>query len=403
MRLCLIALNPTDSLTEGFLPAAARLGLDTTLLTDKPAAHQAAYAGHPTPPTEIIGCDVRDHRALISRLATMPRQDAIFSNSDHVQAQAALAASFFDLPGKDWRSTLRAKDKAQMRRALAAAGVDDVFAAELPPGVDPANLAAGPIPFPCVLKPREGVASEDVFLVADNDELRARVAEIRSRQPDLALVLEEYLDGPLRTLETLGDGVNLHVLGGFETDLGAPPHFVECRKRFLGVPAARPLASLLTQLQVLGIGFGACHTEYIAQGDRARLIEVNYRIIGDRCDLVLTDLLGVDLFEHTLRVHLGEPLPVTLPIADQPPRHARMDWIIAAAGGTLTAAPAALEQADSEVRLRYHPLRAIGQRRPLTHTNRDFLGVVSALGPEPEPLDQAIETFLAQHTWTVSP
>jgi biotin carboxylase len=396
-------LNPTDSLTEGFLPAAARLGLDTILLTDQPAAHQAAYAAHSAPPGEIIQCDVRDHRALISRLATLPRQDAIFSNSDHLQSQAALAASFFNLPAKDWRTALRVKNKAQMRRALAAAGVDTVYAAELPPGADPDSLAAAAVPFPCVLKPREGVASEDVFLVEDHAQVRARVAEVRSRQPDLPLVLEEYLEGPLRTLETLGDGARLHVLGGFETDLGAPPHFVECRKRFLGMPASRPLASLLTQLQALGVGFGACHTEYIAQGDRARLVEVNYRIIGDRCDLVLTELLGVDLFAHTLRVHLGEPLPAVLPVADRPRRHARMDWIIATAGGTLTAAPGALEHADSEVSLRYHPLRAIGQRRPLTHTNRDFLGVVSALGPEPAPLDEAIEKFLAQHTWTVSP
>ena len=38
MRLYLLALNPTDSVTEGFLPAAARLGLDVTVLTDQPDA-----------------------------------------------------------------------------------------------------------------------------------------------------------------------------------------------------------------------------------------------------------------------------------------------------------------------------------------------------------------------------
>lgn len=36
MRMYLLALNPTDSVTEGFLPAAARLGLDVTILTDQP-------------------------------------------------------------------------------------------------------------------------------------------------------------------------------------------------------------------------------------------------------------------------------------------------------------------------------------------------------------------------------
>jgi hypothetical protein len=39
--LHLVAGRATDSVTHGFLPAAARLGLDVTLLTDRPAAAQA--------------------------------------------------------------------------------------------------------------------------------------------------------------------------------------------------------------------------------------------------------------------------------------------------------------------------------------------------------------------------
>lgn len=36
MRMYLLALNPTDSVTDGFLPAAGRLGLSVTVLTDSP-------------------------------------------------------------------------------------------------------------------------------------------------------------------------------------------------------------------------------------------------------------------------------------------------------------------------------------------------------------------------------
>ncbi|NED55673.1 siderophore biosynthesis protein, partial [Micromonospora aurantiaca] len=60
-------------------------------------------------------------------------------------------------------------------------------------------------PYPLVVKPREGVASEDVFLVHDAVELAARVGEISARRDD-PLVAEEYLPGHLHTLETLGDG-----------------------------------------------------------------------------------------------------------------------------------------------------------------------------------------------------
>ncbi|MFM9643412.1 siderophore biosynthesis protein, partial [Streptomyces turgidiscabies] len=99
MRLYLLALNPTDSVTEGFLPSASQLGLDVTVLTDQPDAHRSVY-----PDVEILECDVRDFRAVVTRISTHHRPDAVFSNSDHLQTQAALAADYFRLPGKDWRA-----------------------------------------------------------------------------------------------------------------------------------------------------------------------------------------------------------------------------------------------------------------------------------------------------------
>ncbi|GAA3110316.1 hypothetical protein [Nonomuraea salmonea] len=203
MRLYLTALKPTDSVTDGFLPAARALGCSVTILTDRPEQHPDA-----------VRCDVRDPRALIDAIEHLGRPDAVFSNSDHLQTETALAAAYFGLPGKDWRACAAAKNKFLMRRALAAAGVEEVFSLRLGPG-DPVPER---VPYPVVVKPREGVASEDVILVTD--DLAAAVAGVRRRRPGEALVVEEYLEGPVRTLETLGDEGGPRVLGGFETTLG---------------------------------------------------------------------------------------------------------------------------------------------------------------------------------------
>ena len=45
MRLCLVAAKPTDAVTYGLLPAAARLGLEVFLLTDQPDG----FLMHPPP------------------------------------------------------------------------------------------------------------------------------------------------------------------------------------------------------------------------------------------------------------------------------------------------------------------------------------------------------------------
>lgn len=392
----LLALNPTDSVTEGFLPAARSLGIDVTLLTDQPGPHR-----HLAPDIEVLECDVRDYRAVVTRIATHHRADAVFTNSDHLQTQAALAAAYFGLPAKDWRATLRTKDKAEMRRHLAAAGADAVWSAELAAGQDPVELTARGVPYPCVVKPREGVASEDVVLAGSDGELVRRCGEIRARRPQAALVVEEYLPGELYTLETLGDGRLRHVLGGFHTELSAPPYFIETRLTYVPAHPEPVVAQVLAQLDALGVGFGACHTEFVVHEGRARIIEVNYRVIGDQGDLLLRELLGIPLFEHILRTHLGEPLPRTL--GARTGGRARVDYVCARSAGTLVTAPAAADLTVDGVRLAYRPLREAGERHELHHTNRDYIGVLRAVGNGQESVDRAVTGFLAGQRWEFTP
>ncbi len=397
-RLYLLALNPTDSVTEGFLPAAERLGLKVTVLTDAPAAHRGtAYPGD----VEVIGCDVRDIREVIGAISQHLPPDAVFSNSDHLQTQTALAADYFGLPGKDWRVALRAKNKAQLRRHLAECGADTVWSAELAPDQDPEVLLREDIRYPCVVKPRDGVASEDVVLVEDGAELLARCARIRARRAGAALVVEEFLAGDLHTLETLGDATGArHVLGGFRTGLSPLPYFIEERLVFDPVPPSAVVGQVLSQLDALGVGFGACHTEYVVQKGRARLIEVNYRAIGDQGDLLLGDLLGIPLFEHILRAHLGEPLPAEL--GARTDGRARVDYPYADRAGTLASAPDAVELTVDGVRLKYSPMRSVGERHPLYHTNRDYLGVLRTTGTDQATVDRVATGFLAAQRWEIT-
>ncbi|MFI9326887.1 acetyl-CoA carboxylase biotin carboxylase subunit family protein [Kitasatospora sp. NPDC052868] len=401
MRLYLLALNPTDSVTDGFLPAAARLGLDVTVLTDCPDLHRRAYAGREFAP-EVLECEVRDFREVVSLVSRHHTPDAVFSNSDHLQTQTALAAEYFGLPAKDWKAALRAKDKGQLRRHLAAAGADAVWSAELAPGQDPAELDP---PFPCVVKPREGVASEDVTLVADAAELALRSREIQHRRTGASLVVEEFLDGRLYTLETLGDGRRRHVLGGFRTTLSPPPHFIEEALEFVPGHPQAVLDQVLGQLDALGVGLGACHTEFVLQPDgRARLIEVNYRAIGDQCDLMLAELLDIPLFEHILAVHLGRPLPEDLTErCAAAGRRARNQAVCADRAGTLTAAPGPYDEQRDGVRLAYRPLRTVGERHEHYRTNRDYLGVIWAVGTDQAAVDASVARFTAANTWEITP
>lgn len=410
MRLYILALNRTDSLADGFLPAAERLGADVTLLTNLPEQYEGTAADtyraggtwQPGAVRRVVRCDVRSLSAVIGCIVELGLPDAIFTNSDHLQVQAALAATYFGLPAKDWSAAVRTKNKALMRRHLAAAGLDAVTTVEIGPDPDLDALAAAALPYPCVLKPREGVASEDVVLVHDSAELVRRVAEIQRRRPNEPFVAEELLDGPLHTLETLGSGQAVRVLGGFRTRLSSPPHFVELGLDWYPDLPDAVRDDVLRQLAALGVGLGACHTEFVRQGDRARLVEVNYRVIGDQCDLLLAELLDEPLFELVLRAHLGDDVtePAPRPRRD---RHARIDYVCAQASGIFRAAPEAQDRNDGKVILRYRPLRQLGSSVQHSNSNRDYLGVVRAIGEDQPSVDRAVEDFLAGHTWEVRP
>jgi hypothetical protein len=114
----------------------------------------------------------------------------VLTDSDHLQTQAALAADHFGLPGKDWRVGPRTKNKAEMRRHFAAAGVDGVRSAELAPGRGPSELLAADLPCPRVTTPCEGVRP-----AGSHEELVALTKEIGQRRPDAAMVDEEVLTG----------------------------------------------------------------------------------------------------------------------------------------------------------------------------------------------------------------
>lgn len=399
--LVLLAHVPTAAVNEGFLPAARRLGLRVALLTDHRDDHVRYFArgGAPARPDEIVACDVFNPVAVIEAVAGFARPpSAVFSNSDHLQTSAAIAARYFDLPGKDWRVTYRAKNKAAMRSYLRARGMDTLWHASLTGEAD-VVAAAAHAPFPCVAKPREGVGSQLVKSVRDAAELAEHCRRVWTEQPGRALLLEEYVAGELHTLETLGDGRDLEALGGFRVRLAEPPHFVELAAEWGDWLTAGQKAAVLDQLARFGVGFGSCHTEFVLTDAGPRLIEINYRTVGDHREFLLDETLGFPLFEAVLRLHLGEPLGEL----ERGDRVAAVRYYPADRSGELLSAPDAFARTEGDVRWRFRPLRRAGDAVTVTHSNKDYLGVLSASAPDAAALAGAMRAAGARLAWEIRP
>ena len=398
-EIVILAHVPTDPVNVGFIPAAQRLGLSVVLMTDHAEAHRQYFsqAGRAAYPHEIVACDVFNPLAVIDAITCRERlPTAIFSNSDHLQTSTAMAAEYFRLPRKDWHVTYRAKNKAAMRDELQTRGLDVLWHAVV---CDKAALAQAMdgVPFPCIVKPREGVASQQVSLARNHAELAAQCAAAWNIQPGQPLLLEEYLPGPLYTLETLGDGETLCVLGGFRVKLSPPPYFVELEASWGTGLTAGQEARVVDMIRRLGVGFGACHTEFVMTESGPRLIEINYRSIGDDREFLLQDALGIPLFEIVLHLHFGEPLP-QLSIASGA---ALIRYFTAQSAGRLTHSPQAFVRHADDTWITFKPLRATGDTVNLTHSNKDYLGVLRGTGPDAHRLGLAMDRISSELAWRI--
>ena len=398
-EIVILAHVPTDSVNVGFIPAARRLGLSVVLLTDDAEAHRHYFSqpGLAAYPREIVACDVFNPLAVIDAISGREQSPAaIFSNSDHLQTSTAIAAEYFGLPRKDWHVAYRAKNKAEMRATLKVHGLDALWHAVV---CDPAALAdvLDGVPFPCIVKPREGVASQQVSLSHDRAALTAQCAAAWSTQPGQPLLLEEYIAGPLYTLETIGDDKKLCVLGGFQVKLSPPPYFVELEASWGTGLTANQETEVIDIIRRFGVGFGACHTEFVMTDSGPRLIEINYRSIGDYREFLLQDTLGLPLFEIILGLYAGEPLP-QLDIA---PGAALIRYFTAQSAGRVIGAPNAFDRHSDDIRITFKPLRAIGETVSLTHSNKDYLGVLRGTGADVQRLGLEMDRISSELAWTI--
>lgn len=385
------------AITEGFLPAARKRGLPIVLISDHAQAHRRALAsaGHPAEGLEILECDVFNPLAVIELLnAHGLRPQAVFCNSDHLQTATALVAETFGCPGKDWQLCYAAKNKAAMRERLQRLGLPGPWFHVLTAGGEvPADA-----PFPLVAKPREGVASLDVRLCHSADELNAYCAQFWQHNPGRALLLEAYLEGPLFTLETLGDGQRLRAIGGFDVTLSPPPYFVELAARWNGQLCREHRAAALAQVAAFGINFGVCHSEFILTAQGPVLVEINYRSIGDGREFLLDRLLPQGWFDRILALHLGEPLADSHDSGAE----ALVHYLVAERAGRLVEAPGSFQHEYDGHWSDYLALHQPGDEIRLSNSNKDYLGVLRLIAPDASRLDARLATALADLRWVLA-
>jgi len=213
----------------------------------------------------------------------------------------------------------KATDKAAMREALAAGNVPipcffrvrefDEFLGAV------AKLREEGLR--CIVKPADNSGSRGVNLLREEEMddaagLRRAFEYSKTYSRSGELVVEEYMEGPEVSVETLTvDGVT-HVIQITDKITTGAPYFVEMGHT---QPSALPQAVqedirrvAVAGNRAIGITDGPSHTEIKATAGGAKIVELGARLGGDNITTHLTPLsTGVDMVECCIRIALGEP------------------------------------------------------------------------------------------------
>ncbi|MEV6617933.1 ATP-grasp domain-containing protein [Streptomyces sp. NPDC051051] len=336
----------------------------------------------------VITADTNDVEALLpeaERLHTALRFDGVLTSCDYYLPAVARIADRLGLPGPGPEAVGNACRKDATRRVLAEAAVPGPRFALHEEWADLAR-SAREIGYPLVVKPVDLCAGMYVRRVDDERELADAVRALagfpvnaRGQRRSPAVLLEELMDGPEVSVETVSHAGAVQVVGVTDKSVGGAPAFIETGHMF---PADLPPAdteaaeqTALGALKALGLTDGVvAHTEIKLTPDGPRVVEVNPRPAGNRITELVRHVTGVDLAAAFVDVALGRA-PDLRP-TDTGVRSAAIGFLVPDRAGTLEALDdTGVRDADGVLEVE---LAAPGRTVRAAGSNNEYLGHVMA-------------------------
>ena len=233
--------------------------------------------------------------------------------SDMPMQSVAVVSHEMGLVGISEDTALKATNKAFMRDALKEAGVPvpiyfrvkgkDEFRAAIEK-----VRAAG---YKCIVKPADNSGSRGVDLLKEDADLDAAYDYTVHYSRGGEIVVEEFMEGPEVSVETLALDGNVHVIQITDKLTTGAPYFVEMghsQPSQLSEETRKRIAEVaIAANKAIGIKNGPSHTEIKVTKDGPKIVELGARLGGDCITTHLVPLsTGVNMVECSIRIALGE-------------------------------------------------------------------------------------------------
>ena len=238
--------------------------------------------------------------------------------SDMPMQSVAVVSHELGLVGISEDTALKATNKAYMRDALKKAGVPVPLyfrvngEEEFKEAVKQVRHAG----YKCIVKPADNSGSRGVDLLKEDSDLEAAYNYTIRYSRGGEIVVEEFMEGPEVSVETLAvDGI-VHVIQITDKLTTGAPYFVEMghsQPSQLSKETKERIAEVaIAANKAIGIQNGPSHTEIKVTKDGPKIVELGARLGGDCITTHLVPLsTGVNMVECSIRIALGEKPDLT--------------------------------------------------------------------------------------------
>lgn len=297
------------------LPAiekAREMGLDVVVVDMNPKA-----IGFEVPGIKKEIISTIDVPAIIEAAKRHQIDGIMTLATDMPMRSVAAVAEQMGLVGIDKDTAVKATNKAEMRKALQKAGVPipKFFVVS---NEEEYKEAVKEFDVPFIVKPADSSGSRGIFEVIDitNAELVKKAYEYCKPYSKVGdVVVEEYMNGPEVSVETLTINGVCHVIQITDKMTTGAPYFVEMGH---SQPSQLPkkIKEQISQVAIaankaIGIKNGPSHTEIKVTKDGPKIVELGARLGGDNITTHLTPLsTGVDMVEACINIALGIPADI---------------------------------------------------------------------------------------------
>lgn len=210
----------------------------------------------------------------------------VFTAGTDVAFTVACVAEQLGLPGARSRDVLAATNKYLMRLRLREHGVRVPHFAQAK-SREEALCVAEDIGFPLVIKPVDNMGARGVRRIDSLDDLNAHfdiALHFSGNYADQAVILEEFMDGPEISMDTLVINGVMHVITIADRHIGYPPYFVEFGH---SIPSQLPDVMLrdarevmAAAIKAIGIENGAAKADIKITSEGAKIGEITARLSG---------------------------------------------------------------------------------------------------------------------------